>query len=357
MFLLEPAVARLLRPSVNYRPLPSLIFAVSSGVLAGSFTFCSTRRKAGIMLERRSELLSFLRNIGIYVGVFVVLFVVHVTWLGGAELFARAIQNDSSVSLLSTVLQTLLPLLVTGAIVGYCFNTALSEPTAVLGGAYNDPTASEWPHNYSWLDHSPRRPFRTWHQERSNTVLPVLVIYTLTGMVVGYLLWPQQWFGSALSCAALGLWAASGYATIVHWTYRHTDSAALMTTFVSRHAFVRERDGQLNFVVAEENGTPTGKIQIERPWAEVQEFSKDRYSAVFEETHLRPSTDWNVIKLVLTNSAPLLVSETFDGDGVVYSNVSRLAELFGPTGRERYMQARLETAKQPASLESVPQAL
>ncbi len=357
IFLVEPSVAQMLRPLVNYRKLPSLIFASSAGVLAASVTFCATRRRAAIMLERRSAVLSFLRNSAIYVGVFVVLLVMHLLWLDGGEQFARAIRHDSAVDLTGMLVQTILPLVTTGALVGYCFHSALSEPAAVYGADFRDPNASEWPHMVSWLDHAPRRPFRTWHQERSNTVFPVLAIFTLTGLVVGYYLWPQQWFGSALGCAALGVVASSGYAGIVQWTYRHTDPSDLMTTFVSRHAFIRKSGDQINFVVVEENGTASGKIQIERSWDEVQEFSKDRYAALFGATNLRGTTDWNVIKLVLVRGAPLLVSETFDGDGEVYGNLSRLTEQFGPAAREKYVNGHADTSKQTAAPVSVPEAL
>lgn len=356
-FLIEPSVTLSLRPLVTYRPLPSLIFASSAGVLAASVMFCATRRKAGILLERRNAFLSFLRNGAIYVGVFLVLLVAHFLWLDGCAQFDRAIRHDSGVDLSAMVIQTFVPLITTGALVGYCFHTALAGPPTAYGAAFNDPTASEWPHIYSWIDHAPRRPFRTWHQERSGTVLPVLAIFTLAGLVVGYYLWPQQWVGSALSCAALGALAASGYAGIIHWTYRHTDPSELVTTFVSRHAFIRKTGDQTNFVVVEENGTLTGKIQIERPWREVQEFSKDRYAAVFGATHQRGETDWNVIKLVLTKGPPLLVSETFDGDGVVYENLSRLTEVFGPAAREHYFNAHSEPSLQSVSPDSVPETL
>ncbi len=339
IFLIEPSVTLSLRPLVTYRPLPSLIFASSAGVLAASTMFCATRRKAGIMLKRRNAFLSFLRNGLIYAGVFLVLLVAHFVWLDGCAQFDRAIRHDSGVDLSAMVIQTLVPLITTGALVGYCFHAALAGQPMFYGAAFNDPTASAWPHIYSWLDHAPRRPFRTWHQERSQTVRPVLAIFTLTGLVVGYYLWPQQWVGSALSCAALGALAGSGYAGIIHWTYRHTDPSELVTTFVTRHAFIRKTSDQTNFVVVEENGTVTGKIQIERPWSEVQEFSKDSYNSVFGLTHSRPfNTDWNVVKVVPTHGGPLMVAETLAGDADVYEITSQLTNLFGAKARNDFLQ-------------------
>ena len=339
-FLIELPLAQALRPWIFRRDLSSIIFAVASSALAFAVAFSYWRSRV-ITFPGGGELFAELRAVGVHVATFIALFVIHAVWLGGVEEFARAIQRDARVNMVEMVLATVVPLLAIGALVGYCFNAALSESSARRYGILNDDPDVIKAHDFVWFDYAPRRPFRTIYEERSAKTLPVLVVFTLTGLVVGYVIWPQQWFGSALGCACLGLLASSGYAAIIHWRYRHADLAGPSATTILRRAFIQQTGDRLDFVVTEDDGSSAGRIQAQLPWSDVQEFSKDSYNSVFGLTHSRPfNTDWNVVKVVPTNGGPLMVAETLAGDAEVYAITSKLTNLFGAKARDDFLQKR-----------------
>lgn len=349
--LVETPLVRWLRPWIVRRELPSNIFAVSMVTLAVAVTFCSARRIHGVIRDRRTPLKADLWKVGVFTGTFVAVFIAQIYWLDGTGLFARAIDRDASVSLLAMVLQTSVPLLTIGALVGYCFNTALAGPALGPSPTSECELAIGRPYDYQWFDVAPRRPFMAVAQERRGKTLPVVLVYAVTGIVAGYVMWPQEWPVPSVLCGILGLVAAWFYVGIAHREYRHRDLSQPVTGLVFRRAFIRDDGGQLDFVVIEENGTPSGKVQLQRPWNDVTGFVKSRYGAVFESTNAQPfDVDWNVIIMAPAVGMPLLVSETFEGEGSVYQLLSELASRFGPEARakcllEREGSARREQAK------------
>lgn len=357
-FLVELPLTQLLKPWV-YRPdLPGVIFAISATALAFVVAFTFRGRPIGASASWRGELKADLRWFSAFMGTFIALFVFHFMWLDGVAMFSRAVERDPRVNLGVMVLDTLVPLLAIGAMVGYCFNAVLSDPVTRRYSILDDHPDVIQPHDCVWFDYAPRRPFRTIFEERSGKTVPVVVIFGVTGLVVGYVIWPQQWFGSALGCACLGLLASSGYAAIIRWKYRHADLAGPSATLIGRRAFIRENAGRLDFVVMEEDGSPSGRVQVQVPWSDVQEFSKDSYNGVFGLTHARPfKTDWNVVKLVPTSGGPLMVAETLAGDAEIYPITSKLTNLFGAKAREEFLQKRSDPQSHSKDQSSVPSEL
>jgi hypothetical protein len=339
---LEKPLTQFLRTWVDRRDLPSILFAVSLSVLVVAVCYAWDRQISKIRYAMRGWLVGDVQRAVVGVCTFVVIFIGHIAWLGFADAMDRAVNYQPNVDPFRMIGSVFLSVVIFGLLVGFCINRAIAGAPPSQQLNFSETESVDPQHDYRWLDFAPRRPYRSVHEECRARIVPVFVIFTATGLVVGCLLWRDQWIGTGILGALLGLLAAGLYGAAVNWGYRNHDGTAPVEELVYRRAFVKQAGDAFRFVVVTEDGSPTGKVLIDVPWEDVAEFSRARYADVFGISGERvfSSRDWSVIIMVPIAWSPKLVSETIGTLQDDYATLAGLSERFDPRARSRFMQAR-----------------